>query len=143
MARVLIVQGHARSRADTAATLRAEGHDVLDAGSADHGVRLLFLPGSPPNAAGQRGTGTAVADLDIVTRLGLALRTKALNDELRLGKDPLADPRLQAWFGDHIDWMTKEVLEIHEQPGQVEQASPQDHRSTADRPRRPPLVCSQ
>ena len=122
MARVLIVQGHARSRADTAATLRAEGHDVLEAGSADHGVRLahehgpevilldpmlpdrsgyelyaslqrdpitlaipvLFLPGSPPNAAGQRATGTAVADLDIVTRLGLALRTKALNDELRL-----------------------------------------------------------
>ena len=29
MARVLIVQGHARSRADTAATLRAEGHDGL------------------------------------------------------------------------------------------------------------------
>jgi GGDEF domain-containing protein len=29
MARVLIVQGHARSRADTAATLRAEGHDSL------------------------------------------------------------------------------------------------------------------
>jgi diguanylate cyclase (GGDEF)-like protein len=122
MARVLIVQGHARSRADTAATLRAEGHDVLEAGSADHGVRLaheqgpevilldpmlpdrsgyelyaslqrdpitlaipvLFLPASPPNAAGQRSTGTAVADLDIVTRLGLALRTKALNDELRL-----------------------------------------------------------
>ena len=122
MARVLIVQGHARSRADTAATLRAEGHDVFEAGSADHGVRLaheqgpevilldpmlpdrsgyelyaslqrdpmtlaipvLFLPGSPPPAAGQLGTGTAVADLDIVTRLGLALRTKALNDELRL-----------------------------------------------------------
>jgi diguanylate cyclase (GGDEF)-like protein len=122
MARVLIVQGHARSRADTAATLRAEGHDVLEAGSADHGVRMaheqgpevilldpmlpdrsgyelyaslqrdpvtlaipvLFLPGSPPNAAGQRATGTAVADLDIVTRLGLALRTKSLNDELRL-----------------------------------------------------------
>jgi diguanylate cyclase (GGDEF)-like protein len=122
MARVLIVQGHARSRADTAATLRAEGHDVLEAGSADHGVRLaheqgpevilldpmlpdrsgyelyaslqrdpltlaipvLFLPGAPANATGQRGTGTAVADLDIVTRLGLALRTKALNDELRL-----------------------------------------------------------
>jgi diguanylate cyclase (GGDEF)-like protein len=122
MARVLIVQGHARSRADTAATLRAEGHDVLEAGSADHGVRMaheqgpevilldpmlpdrsgyelyaslqrdpvtlaipvLFLPGSPANAAGQRATGTAVADLDIVTRLGLALRTKSLNDELRL-----------------------------------------------------------
>jgi len=45
---------------------------------------VLFLPSSPPNAAGQRSTGTAVADLDIVTRLGLALRTKALNDELRL-----------------------------------------------------------
>jgi GGDEF domain-containing protein len=30
MARVLIVRGHASSRADTAATLRAEGHDVLD-----------------------------------------------------------------------------------------------------------------
>jgi GGDEF domain-containing protein len=29
MARVLIVQGHARSRADTAATRRAEGHDGL------------------------------------------------------------------------------------------------------------------
>jgi diguanylate cyclase (GGDEF)-like protein len=122
MARVLIVQGHARSRADTAANLRAEGHDVLEAGSADHGVRLaheqgpevilldpmlpdrsgyelyaslqrdpmtlaipvLFLPGSPPNAAGQRGAGMAVADLDIVTRLGLALRTKSVNDELRL-----------------------------------------------------------
>ena len=40
MARVLIVQGEARSRADTAATLRAEGHDVLEAGSADNGVRL-------------------------------------------------------------------------------------------------------
>jgi diguanylate cyclase (GGDEF)-like protein len=47
-------------------------------------IPVLFLPGSAPNAAAQRGTGTAVADLDIVTRLGLALRTKALNDELRL-----------------------------------------------------------
>ena len=43
MARVLIVQGHARSRADTAATLRAEGHDVLEAGSADNGVRLAHV----------------------------------------------------------------------------------------------------
>jgi hypothetical protein len=32
MARVLIVQGPARSRADTAATLRAESHEVLEAG---------------------------------------------------------------------------------------------------------------
>jgi CheY-like chemotaxis protein len=45
MARVLIVQGHARSRADTAATLRAEGHDVLEAGSADHGVRVAHEQG--------------------------------------------------------------------------------------------------
>jgi PleD family two-component response regulator len=45
MARVLIVQGHARSRADTAATLRAEGHDVLEAGSADHCVRLAHQEG--------------------------------------------------------------------------------------------------
>src|SRR5918994_5308332 len=45
MARVLIVQGHARSRADTAATLRAEDHDVLEAGSADNGVRLAHDQG--------------------------------------------------------------------------------------------------
>jgi diguanylate cyclase (GGDEF)-like protein len=121
MARVLIVQGHARSRADTAATLRAEGHDVLEAGSADNGVRLaheqapevilldpmlpdrsgyelyanlqrdpgtlaipvLFLPGEPPPAAAGNSE-IPVAMPDIVTRLGLALRTKALNDELRL-----------------------------------------------------------
>jgi diguanylate cyclase (GGDEF)-like protein len=121
MARVLIVQGEARSRADTAATLRAEGHDVLEAGSADNGVRLahdqgpevilldpmlpdrsgyelyaslqrdpatvaipvLFLPGESP--APPAGDGEVpVALPDIVTRLGLALRTKAVNDELRL-----------------------------------------------------------
>lgn len=45
MARVLIVQGHTRSRADTAATLRAEGHEVLEAGSADNGVRLAHEQG--------------------------------------------------------------------------------------------------
>ncbi len=124
MARVLIVQGHARSRADTAATLRAEGHDVLEAGSADNGVRMaheqgpevilldpmlpdrsgyelyaslqrdpatlaipvLFLPGEHPAGPAEEGggPGLAVGGLDIVTRLGLALRTKALNDELRL-----------------------------------------------------------
>jgi diguanylate cyclase (GGDEF)-like protein len=150
MARVLIVQGNARSRADTADTLRNEGHDVLEAGSADNGVRMaheqgpevilldpmlpdrsgyelyaslqrdpmtlaipvLFLPGSPqppptgglgssppdgsPTSGGGLGLsppGTppplgqddlAIGGLDIVTRLGLALRTKGLNDELRL-----------------------------------------------------------
>ena len=46
MARVLIVQGHARSRADTAATLRAEGHEVLEAEAF-----LLLLPGTKLNAA--------------------------------------------------------------------------------------------
>jgi diguanylate cyclase (GGDEF)-like protein len=122
MARVLIVQGHARSRADTAATLRAEGHDVLEAGSADHGVRVahaqgpevilldpmlpdrsgyelyaslqrdpatlaipvLFLPGEAPHPDGRASVGAPTADLDLVTRLGMALRTKALSDELRL-----------------------------------------------------------
>jgi hypothetical protein len=121
MARVLIVQGHARSRADTAATLRAEGHEVLEAGSADNGVRLaheqgpevilldpmlpdrsgyelyaslqrdpatvaipvLFLPGELPPVP-PTDTMFPVALPDIVTRLGLALRTKSLNDELRL-----------------------------------------------------------
>ena len=123
MARVLIVQGHARSRADTAATLRAEGHEVLEAGSADNGVRLaheqgpevilldpmlpdrsgyelyaslqrdpvtlaipvLFLPGElPPAPGGELELPGLPIGLDIVTRLGLALRTKSLNDELRL-----------------------------------------------------------
>jgi diguanylate cyclase (GGDEF)-like protein len=123
MARVLIVQGHARSRADTAATLRAEGHEVLEAGSADNGVRLaheqgpevilldpmlpdrsgyelyaslqrdpatlaipvLFLPGElPPVPGGELELPGLPIGLDIVTRLGLALRTKSLNDELRL-----------------------------------------------------------
>jgi DNA-binding response OmpR family regulator len=45
MARALIVQGHARSRAGTAATLRAEGHDVLEAGSADNGGRMVHEHG--------------------------------------------------------------------------------------------------
>jgi diguanylate cyclase (GGDEF)-like protein len=123
MARVLIVQGHARSRADTAATLRAEGHEVLEAGSADNGVRLaheqgpevilldpmlpdrsgyelyaslqrdpatlaipvLFLPGElPPVPGAELELPGLPIGLDIVTRLGLALRTKSLNDELRL-----------------------------------------------------------
>ena len=110
MARLLIVQGHARSRADTAATLRAEGHEVLEAGSADNGARLaheqgpevILLDPMLPDRSGyelyaslQRDPatlaipvlflpGVPVAGLDIVTRLGLALRTKSLNDELRL-----------------------------------------------------------
>jgi hypothetical protein len=34
----------------------------------------------------------------------------------------LADPRLQAWFGNHVDWMAKQILKVYEQCGQVEQA---------------------
>jgi hypothetical protein len=51
-------------------------------------IPVLFLPGElPPVPGGERepGEGELVVALpDIVTRLGLALRTKSLNDELRL-----------------------------------------------------------
>jgi hypothetical protein len=49
-------------------------------------------------------------------------RSRSLLKRNRLGEHPLADPGLQAWFCDHIDWMTKQVLEVYEQRGQVEQA---------------------
>jgi DNA-binding response OmpR family regulator len=86
MARVLIVQGYARSPADTAATRRAEGHDVLEAGSADHGVRL----------AHEEGPEVILLDPMLPDRSGYELYD-------RLGEHPLADPRLQARFGDDID----------------------------------------
>jgi hypothetical protein len=117
MARVLIVQGHARSRADTAAT------------------PVLFLPGSPPDAAGSgaltevapEASGRLADDLDRADD-GLQDVQKVVpgrfSNRDRLGKHTLADPRLQARFGDHIDRMTKEILEIHEQCGQVQQTSP-------------------
>ena len=121
MARVLIVQGHGQARADMAATLRADGHEVLEADSADRGVAvarqespeiilldpllpdrsgyevyaalqrdqvtlaipILFLPSA---AVAARGEGRPpIGGLQITTRLGLALRTKSLHDELRLG----------------------------------------------------------
>jgi diguanylate cyclase (GGDEF)-like protein len=49
-------------------------------------IPVLFLPGELPAGPAEEGggPGLAVGGLDIVTRLGLALRTKALNDELRL-----------------------------------------------------------
>ena len=124
MARVLIVQADEQLRADVVADLRAEGHDVLEAASADRGVEaardadpeiilldpmlpdrsgyevyatlqrdpdtvtipVLFLPGKRRTGQGQPLAG----GIDLVTRLGLALRTKSLHDELRLG-----DPRLR------------------------------------------------
>jgi diguanylate cyclase (GGDEF)-like protein len=46
-------------------------------------IPVLFLPGELPPPVTAEGE-VAVALPDIVTRLGLALRTKALNDELRL-----------------------------------------------------------
>jgi hypothetical protein len=44
---------------------------------------VLFLPGELPAVASTEGAFPVVLP-DIVTRLGLALRTKSLNDELRL-----------------------------------------------------------
>jgi hypothetical protein len=46
-------------------------------------IPVLFLPGELPPVTAEEGV-VPVAGLDIVTRLGLALRTKSLNDELRL-----------------------------------------------------------
>ncbi|HSK35106.1 MAG TPA: hypothetical protein VLA80_00055, partial [Actinomycetota bacterium] len=48
-------------------------------------IPVLFLPGElPAPAADEREVDLPVGGLDIVTRLGLALRTKSLSDELRL-----------------------------------------------------------
>ena len=46
-------------------------------------IPVLFLPGELP-AAASTDMAFPVVSPDIVTRLGLALRTKSLNDELRL-----------------------------------------------------------
>jgi diguanylate cyclase (GGDEF)-like protein len=119
MARVLIVQAHDQSRSDIAAELHAEGHEVLEAESADRGVsvardtepEVILLDPMLPDRSGYevyatlqrdpatlaipvlflsspgrgRGTRKLVGGLDITTRLGLALRTKTLHEELRLG----------------------------------------------------------
>jgi PleD family two-component response regulator len=47
-------------------------------------IPVLFLPGEAPHPAGGASAGAPTADLDLVTRLGMALRTKSLSDELRL-----------------------------------------------------------
>jgi PleD family two-component response regulator len=49
-------------------------------------IPVLFLPGEllPVPGGDAEVPGLHVGGLDIVTRLGLALRTKSLNDELRL-----------------------------------------------------------
>ncbi|HEV8650410.1 MAG TPA: diguanylate cyclase [Actinomycetes bacterium] len=119
MARVLIVQAHEQSRSDTAAELHAEGHEVLEAESAERAVtvardaepEIILLDPMLPDRSGyevyatlqrdpatvaipvlflsspgrSRVTRALVGGLDITTRLGLALRTKTLHEELRLG----------------------------------------------------------
>jgi PleD family two-component response regulator len=107
MARVLIVQGHARSRADTAATLRAEGHELLEAGSADNGVRLAHDQGPAvvlldPMLPDRSGYELRLADVSLCSAVltdslsGLANRRaaeerlRALTGLARVGMGPLA-----------------------------------------------------
>ncbi len=124
MARVLIVQAHEQSRSDIAAELHAEGHEVLEAESADRAVEvardghpeIILIDPKLPDRSGYevyatlqrdpatmaipvlflsspgrgRVTRALVGGLDITTRLGLALRTKTLHEELRLGDASLA-----------------------------------------------------
>jgi diguanylate cyclase (GGDEF)-like protein len=123
MARVLVVQADEQRRANVVADLRAEGHEVVEAASADLGVaaardavpEIILLDPMLPDRSGyevyaalQRDPDTVAipvlflpgrrqpgqtfhsGGVDLVTRLGLALRTKSLHDELRLG-----DPRLR------------------------------------------------
>jgi two-component system cell cycle response regulator len=119
MALVLIVQDHDRARSDLAATLRSEGHNIIEAASAQAGTDLarsstpaailldptlpdrsgyelyanlqrdketraipvLFLPRPPSTARADRRS--LVGGVDVVTRLGIALRTRLLHDQLR------------------------------------------------------------
>jgi len=135
MALLLIVQAADQARSDTAATLRAEGYEVLEAASADQAASLarawrpavilldpllpgetgddlyvqlqrelgglatqiLFLPfpaKAPEPGAEAEAEGALPAPLlgglDVVTRVGLALRGKTVHDELSR-----ADPTLE------------------------------------------------
>jgi diguanylate cyclase (GGDEF)-like protein len=125
MALVLIVQDHDRARSDLAATLRAEGHSILEATTAEVGTEMarstgpeailldptlpdrsgyelyaslqrdqltraipvLFLPTPFVDRSGQRRT--VLGGVDIVTRLGIALRTRALHEQLRVRNSDL------------------------------------------------------
>jgi DNA-binding response OmpR family regulator len=91
MARVLIVQGHARSRADTAATLRAEGHEVLEAGSADNGVRLVH----------EQGPEVILLDPMLPDRSGYELYASLQCDPVTVATNELSrrrgSPRRCAW----------------------------------------------
>jgi len=119
MALLLIVQASDRARSDTAATLRAEGYEVLEAATAEEAVSLwrawrpavilldpllpgetgddlyvtlqrelageatqiLFLP-VPAPAEAEAAPQPLLGGLDVVTRVGLALRGKAVHDQL-------------------------------------------------------------
>jgi diguanylate cyclase (GGDEF)-like protein len=128
MALVLIVQDHDRARSDLAATLRAQGHSILEAASAQAGTELarssapaailldptlpdrsgyelyanlqrdrdtraipvLFLPRPPRvDARARPDRAPLVGGVDVVTRLGIALRTRLLHDQLRRGNADL------------------------------------------------------
>jgi diguanylate cyclase (GGDEF)-like protein len=170
MALLLIVQAPDQARSDTAATLRAEGHEVLEAASAEAAVSLsrawrpavilldpllpgetgddlyvtlqrelggqatqiLFLP-PPPSPAATAAAGEAEAGedldegqegealpepagpvlpepllggLDVVTRVGLALRAKAVHDQLEEAEAALPHQlQLEGVLqGDRVGW---------------------------------------
>jgi diguanylate cyclase (GGDEF)-like protein len=116
MTRVLIVQNSGQSRADMAATLRAEGYEIIEAENAEAGTELvqreapeaILLDPKLPNRSGyelyaklrhdratnaipvlflpSQGTGPdegVAGGLDVVTRVGVALRTRTMLDSLR------------------------------------------------------------
>jgi two-component system cell cycle response regulator len=125
MALLLIVQDHDRARSDLAATLRAEGHSIIEAATAQAGtdmartngpaailldptlpdrsgyelyatlqrdnatrtIPVLFLPRPVAPAGGDRKT--LLGGVDVVTRLGIALRTRSLHEQLRRANDDL------------------------------------------------------
>lgn len=120
MTLVLIVQNSGRSRSDMAATLRAEGYEILEAENAEAGTRLartaapeailldprlpnrsgyelyallrrdkatnaipvLFLP-TQPRQGDPGAEEVVVGGLDVVTRVGVALRTRTVLETLR------------------------------------------------------------
>jgi CheY-like chemotaxis protein len=75
MARVLIVQADEQLRADVVADLRAEGHEVLEAASADRGVEaardadpeIILLDPMLPDRSGYEVYATLQRDPDTVT----------------------------------------------------------------------------
>jgi diguanylate cyclase (GGDEF)-like protein len=120
MTLVLIVQNSGQSREDMAATLRAEGYEILEAETAEAGTQLartaapeaILLDPRLPNRAGyelyarlrldratsaipvlflptqgptdeRREEQMATGGLDMVTRVGVALRTRATLESLR------------------------------------------------------------